>query len=135
MPFIVAIFPIYHVLFYSRRRRSLACGISMGKVLHYWLASLLVGFCLPAPAAWTESTQTQWHKADAKSFHYTGRIDFSRPGEAGLIWQASKVATQFKGDYLAIGFADLQGQVYFDLHLDGKVQLLEARNGWTEIPM
>lgn len=107
----------------------------MKKALQYLLTSLFVGFYLPASVISAESTETQWLKADAKNFHYTGRIDFSQPGEAGLIWQASKVSTQFTGDYLALGFDDLQGQVYFDLHIDGSVQLLEARNGWTEIPL
>jgi len=107
----------------------------MQPALKYLLASLWAGFCLSTATAAAAPKDIQWFKADAKNFHYTGRIDFARPGEAGLIWQASEVSTRFNGDYLAIGFSDVQGQVFFDLHLDGSTQVLQAANGWTEIPV
>lgn len=99
------------------------------------LASLVIGWCSTTAAAAPVAAELQWLKVDAPAFHYTGRIDFSQPGEAGLIWQASTVSTRFSGDYLALGFADLQGQVYFDLQIDGTTQLLQPHNGWMEIPV
>jgi lysophospholipase L1-like esterase len=106
----------------------------MQTTFKHLLAGLWVGLCLPA-ASETAAPDTRWLKADADNFHYTGRIDFSIPGEAGLIWQASQVAIQFNGDYLAIGFSGKQGQVFFNLQIDGANQLVEANNGWLEIPV
>lgn len=106
----------------------------MQTTLKYLLTSLCAGLCLPVLAG-TSSPGTRWVKADADNFHYTGRIDLSKPGEAGFIWQASQVTTDFTGNYLAIGFAGKQGQVFFNIDLDGTSQILEARDGWTEIPV
>jgi lysophospholipase L1-like esterase len=104
----------------------------MKSALKSLLTSLWLGACLPAAA---DKPATQWLKADADNFHYIGRIDFSKPGEAGLIWQASQVSTRFTGDFLAIGFSGKTGQVFFNLEIDGTTRLLKAEDGWMDIPV
>ena len=79
--------------------------------------------------------EDQWLRADADAFLYIGRIDFAREGEAHFIWPASVVSTRFNGGYLALGFAGLKGEVYFDLHIDDQTHVFAAQNGWMEIPV
>lgn len=83
----------------------------------------------------SRSRPTRRIAADNAGFAYFGRLDRNTSGSVRFIWQASSVAIEFEGDHLAIGFGDLQGQVYFDLELDGDRRILQARNGWVHFAL
>lgn len=100
--------------------------------LHGLWVSLVAMVCNAAPAP---ATLVQTIAADSPNFTYLGRLDYSRKGTVGFIWQASTATTQFTGDYLSIGFDKLQGQVHFDVQVDDKTHIVTARNGWIEIPI
>lgn len=70
---------------------------------------------------------------DAAAFRYQGRIDVAKPDSPVLIWQGSTVSFQTRAQSFLLGFDQLQGEVFFDLIIDGKPQLLEARNGWHTV--
>lgn len=65
---------------------------------------------------------------------YEGRIDFTNEASPVIIWQGSSVSTALDGAKLEleIGFKDLSGQVYFDLHVNKKVEVIKAENGWIK---
>lgn len=102
----------------------------MKVLLHSLWASLITTLCNASPAI-----PSQEISADSTHFEYLGRLDFSREKAVGFIWQASTATTEFTGNYLAIGFANLHGQVYFDVHVDNQTHIIAARNGWIEIPV
>lgn len=104
----------------------------MKALLHGLWAGLFATLCNAAP---TPSKPFHLVGADSQHFTYLGRLDFNRKGAVGFIWQASTATTEFSGDYLAIGFDNLQGQAYFDVHVDDQSHVITARNGWIEIPI
>lgn len=74
-------------------------------------------------------------KPTVSVLEYNGRIDFTQKDTAPrLIWQGTIIKARFFGSELALGFEDIQGTVFFDVTIDGKVTLLKAKNGWLDVP-
>ncbi len=67
--------------------------------------------------------------------YYQGRIDFSQAGHPELVWQGSTIEFSVKASTLHLGFSDVAGQVYFDLDINGKTQLLKVENGWRGLEL
>jgi len=67
------------------------------------------------------------------AFAYQGRIDHSKPSPV-IVWQGSEIQTQFSGQTLKLGFSDLEGQVFFNVDVDGESLIIKASNGWQTIP-
>lgn len=64
-----------------------------------------------------------------KRFHYEGRIDFSDTNAPVLIWQATRVGIDFKGDTVQLMFDEAKGQNYFNAQVDGSNTIVEANEG------
>lgn len=58
---------------------------------------------------------------------YSGRIDFSKPDQPVFIWQGSSVSGRFEGERLALEFDDVAGEAWFELRIDDRPQVLDAR--------
>jgi hypothetical protein len=76
--------------------------------------------------------------ADSR-FSYEGRFDFSAPDGPVAIWEGSRIGLDFKGSTLALRFADIRDQVFFNVQLDGGVsQAIRVPAGKTariEVPV
>jgi len=69
----------------------------------------------------------QFIPASDKNFRYEGRIDWADTARPVLIWQGTKVEIEFEGIELSLCFGSCRGVVYFDLHVDGVVSLVEVK--------
>jgi lysophospholipase L1-like esterase len=67
--------------------------------------------------------------ASDRHFTYAGRIDHSDPTHPSFIWQASRASIEFRGDSLALHFAEATGQNFFDAEVDGTNYLLAVPAG------
>ena len=62
-------------------------------------------------------------------YRYEGRFDDSHPMGPVIIWQGSRIHLDFEGASLQLKFADAKGQSYFDAEIDGRLNLVEIREG------
>ena len=66
--------------------------------------------------------------SDAR-YRYEGRFDDSDPVGPVIIWQGSRIHLDFEGASLELQFTDAKGQSYFDAEIDGRLNLVEVRDG------
>ena len=97
-----------------------------------------MGFFVSSCAA--EDTQTPGSKnppmhfipASDLRFSYEGRFDFSEPDGPVVIWEGSRIGLDFQGSALALRFADIKDQVFFNVQLDtGAPQVIRVPPGKT----
>ncbi len=88
---------------------------------------------LSAPTVQTNRLTLQIPAAD-KRFRYEGRIDFVDPHAPVLIWQASRVGIDFKGDEIRLLFDGARGQNYFNVQVDGSNTVVQANEGMPPGP-
>ena len=62
-------------------------------------------------------------------FRYEGRFDTASPAGPVILWQGSRIAIDFEGDQLVLGWEWLQGQSFFDVAIDETNHLLAIRGG------
>jgi lysophospholipase L1-like esterase len=111
------------------------------RLLGLVLASLALGSCTVrhhpaatrnfqpvAPELQTSRLTLQISAADAR-FRYEGRFDFSNSNAPVIIWQASRISLDFKGDTLGLLFDDARGQCFFNAEVDGSNTVVEVREG------
>jgi lysophospholipase L1-like esterase len=72
---------------------------------------------------------TQFASAADPHFRYEGRLDLSDPADPWLIWQGTRIRFDFDGDMLGLRFDGVDGQVFFNVDLDGRASILELRKG------
>lgn len=74
-------------------------------------------------------------QGQAEQFSYQGRIDFSDEKRPVIIWQGSTIQFETDAQHLELGFADVNGQVFFDLVAGEHQQVLEAKDGWHQVTL
>lgn len=94
-------------------------------VYHY--IGLLLALCFFGPLAFAKQID-----ADDAHFHYSGRINFVNAPSPLIAWQGSTITIEFTGETILLGFSDINGQVFFDVSIDGKTKKLKAENGWVK---
>lgn len=62
-------------------------------------------------------------------FRYEGRFDATDAAAPVVIWQGSRIAVDFEGDTLELGFTDVKGQVFLDATIDGRIARVDLREG------
>lgn len=62
-------------------------------------------------------------------FRYEGRFDRTDPASPVIVWQASRISIDFTGDQLVLCFDGLEGQCFFDLHVDDAQAILAVPAG------
>ena len=62
-------------------------------------------------------------------FHYEGRVDRSPTNGVALIWQATRVSIDIKGNQLALIFSKAEGVSFFDVHVDELSAIIEVPAG------
>jgi lysophospholipase L1-like esterase len=67
--------------------------------------------------------------ANHEAFVYEGRFDRASAGEVGVVWQGSRIRLAFTGESLRLQFGEVQGQNFFDADIDGRITLVELRQG------
>jgi lysophospholipase L1-like esterase len=67
-------------------------------------------------------------------FHYEGRFDFTSPAGPVVIWQGSRILIDFAGDRLVLHFDGLEGQNFFDLHVDDAQSIIAVPAGADQRP-
>lgn len=67
--------------------------------------------------------------ASDPSFRYEGRFDRSALSAPVVIWQGSRISIDFTGNKLAFLFDGLNGESYFDVHVDGAQAILDVPVG------
>ena len=90
--------------------------------------------CLPAlfsqaasPAA--PAGATRLIPASDSCFRYEGRFDRTDPAGPVAVWQGSRIRIDFTGDQLVLRFDGLDGQSFFDAHVDDRTALLAVPPG------
>jgi len=81
-----------------------------------------------APEPQTSRLTLQIPAADAR-FRYEGRFDFTNSNAPVIIWQASRIGLDFKGDMIGLLFDDARGQCFFNAEVDGSNTVVEVREG------
>ncbi|HMU42502.1 MAG TPA: T9SS type A sorting domain-containing protein [Ignavibacteriaceae bacterium] len=56
--------------------------------------------------------------ADNSNFQYTGRIDFSDPGQPVFFWPGTYVKAKFEGSLLIVMLNDQTGNSFYDVYID-----------------
>jgi predicted alpha-1,2-mannosidase len=79
---------------------------------------------VPAPAAAMRPVS-----AADPCFRYEGRFDRADAAGPVVVWQASRIRIDFTGDQLAFRFDGLEGQNFFDLHVDDAQAILAVPAG------
>ena len=97
-------------LFPSLRRIALPAGLLLA-----WVPATRPE---SAPAAAPAAAMRLIAAADFR-FRYEGRFDRSDPAGPVVVWQGSRIRIDFTGDQLALCWDGLDGQNFFDLHVDG----------------
>jgi hypothetical protein len=85
---------------------------------------LLLAGCLTAP---THVVQTI--PASDKCLRYEGRFDFADANSPVVIWQASRISTDFEGDTLALLFNGAKNQNFFNAQIDNSTTIVEVNEG------
>jgi lysophospholipase L1-like esterase len=70
-------------------------------------------------------------------FRYEGRIDSTDPSGPVMVWQGSRILIDFSGEQLAVRFAGLEDQSFFDVRVDGTNHVLTVRRDqqhWYTLP-
>lgn len=65
-------------------------------------------------------------------FRYDGLFDFADPADPVIIWEASRIGIDFEGDFVAVLFSGVKGQVFVDAAVDGKASVLPLREGMPD---
>jgi len=73
----------------------------------------IVVFCLISEAFGIKTIT-----ADNPNFQYTGRIDFSIPGQPTIFWPGTFIRANFEGPLLLIMLDDKTGQSFYDVFID-----------------
>lgn len=83
-----------------------------------------------------DSTQSE-HLVPASDsrFEYQGRIDESRGESRPIIWQNTRTRIAFEGDHLLLRFANVTGQPYFQIEVDGASTSFLATDGAIDCPL
>lgn len=63
------------------------------------------------------------------AFAYSGRIDSRNSGAPVLIWEATRVSIAFEGANASVLFGQVEGQVYFDMTVDGRSSVIHPTAG------
>jgi lysophospholipase L1-like esterase len=86
-----------------------------------------------APELQTNRRTLRIPAADAR-FRYEGRFHFSDSNAPVIVWQASRISLDFKGDTLGLLFDDAKGQCFFNAQVDGSNTVVEVREGKPVTP-
>jgi hypothetical protein len=81
-----------------------------------------------APEPATRRLTLQIPASDAR-FRYEGRFDLTDSNAPVVIWQASRISIDFKGDAFGLQFDDAKGQCFFNVTVDGSNTVVEIREG------
>lgn len=103
----------------------MALTMSINTMVVYRYIGLLLTLCFLNSLAFAKQID-----ASNSHFHYSGRIDFSSNQPPLIAWQGSTIGIEFTGEALLLGFSDLNGQVFFNITVDGQTKILKAKNGW-----
>ncbi len=87
----------------------------------------ILATCLPA--AFAQSAAARFVPASDPHFRYEGRFDAADPARPVVIWEGSRIFIDFTGDQLVLRFDGLDGQNFFDLHIDGATAILAVPPG------
>jgi lysophospholipase L1-like esterase len=82
-----------------------------------------------APAATPTPATMRFVPASDPHFRYEGRFDRTDPAGPVVIWEGSRIDVDFTGDQLALRFDGLDGQNFFDLHVDGAQAVIAVPGG------
>ena len=72
-----------------------------------------------APTPVLQNPSMPFIPATDSHFSYEGRFDFSAPAGPVVIWEGSRIGLDFNGSALALRFADIKDQVFFNAQVDG----------------
>jgi lysophospholipase L1-like esterase len=106
----------------ARLSTLLRPGLLPAGLLLAGLTSLYSQAASPAAAARLISA------ADPR-FRYEGRFDDTNPAGPVVVWQGSRILIDFTGNRLALCFDGLEGQNFFDVHVDDRVAVLAVPPG------
>ena len=67
--------------------------------------------------------------ANDPAFRYSGRIDDRHPEVPVIVWESTRVAADFRGPDLTLRFGPAAGQNFFNLAVDGTVDVIAVRAG------
>ena len=93
------------------------------------LACLSALFSQTASPAMPPADATRVVPASDPRYHYEGRFDRANPAAPVVVWQASRIRIDFTGDQLALRFDGLDGQNFFDVHVDDRTAILAVPAG------
>jgi lysophospholipase L1-like esterase len=92
------------------------------------VASLITAAEAPASPKTLTGNPATIPATDAR-FLLEGRFDRTDPAGPVVIWQGSRVSIDFEGDSIALQFGEVKRQNFFDADCDGRLSLVELREG------
>ncbi len=122
------------------QRQPLDCGASAplwrASLPPTCLLALLLTACSTTPACPGQKSakSTLTISASDPRFRYEGRFDFSTSNAPVVIWQASRINLDFRGDTLSLLFDDAKGQCFFNAQVDRSTTIVEVREGASPRP-
>ncbi|OIQ98879.1 endoglucanase E precursor [mine drainage metagenome] len=66
--------------------------------------------------------------ASDSRFLYEGRFDTTKPSAPVDVWEGNRISVDFEGSRVALLFEDLEGQCFFDAHIDGQSHIVALRD-------
>ena len=82
-----------------------------------------LAFIFSAAAQLLAQTSQTVSASDAR-FRYEGRFDFASSNAPVVIWQASRISFDFRGETISLLFDHATGQNFFNVQLDGTNQVI-----------
>ncbi|MEO6994844.1 MAG: GDSL-type esterase/lipase family protein [Lacunisphaera sp.] len=97
------------------------------------------GVAEEAPAPVPKNISMHFIPAANSHFSYEGRFDFSAADGPVVIWEGSRIGLDFQGPALALRFADIKDQVFFNAQVDGGtpqiIQVPAGKSARIELPV
>jgi len=96
---------------------------------------LLVGTGLAQGSGSSAATAREVVSASDPAFRYQGRFDMGNPAAPVIVWESSRISVGFSGTSLALLFGRSVDQNYFNVQVDGEIQVVAVEPGsHAEIP-
>jgi lysophospholipase L1-like esterase len=90
-------------------------------------SALLVSSTLLATTTLASDSEGKLIPASNRHFAYDGRFDDHDPNHVVVIWQSSRISTDFKSAHLTLDFGPSVDECYFDADVDGVRELVAVK--------
>lgn len=107
--------------------------MNTGKLLFFFMipAAALLAACAARPTAAKKNAPENLIPANSPAFRYEGRFDTAIASAPVIIWQGSRIYSDFKGGKLALLFDRVEGQNFFNISVDGETSVIGLKPGET----